>query len=101
MSAESTTCCPDSHDQSNDPQQDAEAELLALEAEEQDRLCRDPEIVIHEDIEADEDSGWLRSNDWATWFKHKPISLLITATMVPTPNCHGTFHLGKWHEIEF
>ena len=56
MSAESTTCCPDRHDQSNDPKHDPEAELLALEAEEENRLCRDPEVVIHEDLETDEDS---------------------------------------------
>jgi hypothetical protein len=56
MSAESTICCPDSYDQSNDPQQDAEAELLALKVEEENRLSRDPEIVIYEDLETDEDS---------------------------------------------
>jgi hypothetical protein len=61
MSVESSPCCPDNHDQSNSPQQDAEAELLELEAEEEDRLCRDPEIVIHDDLETDEDSEWLRA----------------------------------------
>jgi hypothetical protein len=81
-SVESSPCCPHNHDQSSSPQQDAEAELLELEAEEEDRLCRDPEIVIHDDLETDEDSEWLRACNWATWFKHKPIPLLITATMV-------------------
>jgi hypothetical protein len=99
MSDESTTCCPDSHDQSDDPQHDAEAELLALEAEEENRLCRDPEIVIHEDLETDEDSEWLCSCNWTAWFKHKPIPLLITAIMVPAPSCPGALYLGKWHEI--
>jgi hypothetical protein len=65
-SVESSPCCPHNHDQSNSPQQDAEAELLELEAEEEDRLCRDPEIVIHDDLETDEDSEWLRACNWAT-----------------------------------
>jgi hypothetical protein len=100
MSAESTTCCPDSHDQSNRPQRDAEAELLVLEAEEENRLCQAPESVIHEDLETDEDSEWLRSCNWASWFKNKPIPLLITATMVPALSCPGALYLEKWHEVE-
>jgi hypothetical protein len=59
MSAEPIPCYPDNHDQPKDPQQGAEAELLELEAEEENSLCRDPAVVIHGDLRTDEDSGWL------------------------------------------
>lgn len=100
MSAGSTPCCPENCDQSKDPQQNAETELLQLEAEEENRLCREPEIVIQEDLETDEDSEWIRACNWTTWFKHKPIPLLIAATMVPAPSCPSAFYLGKWHGVE-
>jgi hypothetical protein len=56
MSAGPTLCCPDDRDQSDGTRYDAEAELLALEAEEENRLCREPEITMHEDLETDEDN---------------------------------------------
>jgi hypothetical protein len=100
MSVEPTSCCPDDHDQSDGTQHDAEAELLLLEAEEENRLCRHAEIAIHDDLETDEDSEWLRACNWVAWFKHKPIPLLVTATMVPSPSCPSALYLGKWHGIE-
>lgn len=71
-----------------------------MEAEEEKRLCREPEIIIHEDLETDEDSEWLRACNRATWFKHKPNPLLVMATSVPAPGCFSTLCLGKWHGIK-
>lgn len=79
----------------------AEAELLKLEMEEETRIRKDPDIVIDEDLETDENSDWLRACNWALWFKHKPIPLFVAAASVPFQGCPGVLYLGKWHGLEF
>jgi hypothetical protein len=71
-----------------------------LKTEEENRLGREPEIAMHEDLKTDEDNEWLRACNWASWFKHKPIPLLVTETTVPSPSCPGNIYLGKWLGIE-
>lgn len=61
MSAESILCCSDDRNQLNGLKHNVETELLALEVEEENRLCRESEIAIHQDLETDEDSEWLRA----------------------------------------
>lgn len=79
---------------------DAYAELIELEAEEDNRIRQDPEIAILEDLETDENSEWLRACGWVSWFKHKLIPLLVMGTTVPAPGCPSARRLGNWHDIE-
>jgi hypothetical protein len=54
-----------------------------------------PKSQYNEDLKTDEDSEWLCACKWPTWFKHKPIPLLATATVMPTPSCLSALYLGR------
>lgn len=97
-SAESAPCCPHDRDQPDDSRYDAEAELLALEAEEENKLRQEPEIAIHEDLETD-DNEWLSACNWASWFKQKPIPLLVTETTVPPQAIPALLALASGMEL--
>ncbi len=100
MDAASVSCCEGQHSEPTEIVCGAEAELLKLETEEETRIRKDPEVVIDEDLETDENSDWLRACGWAIWFKHKPIPLLVAAASVPFPGCPRVLYLGKWHGVE-
>jgi hypothetical protein len=100
MDAISVSCCQGGHPEPPEVVCDAEAELMKLEMEEETRIRKDPDIVIDEDLETDENSDWLCAFGWALWFKHKPIPLLVAAASVPSQGCPSVLYLGKWHGID-
>ena len=104
MKAPPTRCCQSGHTilVAEEAANAAERTLADMEAEEEARLCAKDErnATVDHELEADENSDWLRGRGWPVWFHQKPLPILLTAATLPAKGCPRDLFLGRWNGLD-
>jgi hypothetical protein len=73
---------------------------LRLEAEEEARLLEEQTTSLDQEVEHNENTGWLRGCKWPKWFLHKPLHIIVAAAALLPPNTTKDVALGLWQGFE-
>jgi hypothetical protein len=75
----------------------ADRTLAVMEADEEARLRVDDQrdATFDFELDMDENSDWLQGCGWPSWFKQKPIAILIIAATLPNRGCARDLFLGR------